>query len=131
MKKQLGIKSGILLVIAGLMMTYTAPLFAQNDKGKDKTEKMETAQETVAAGTAADMENQKKQTVNYLQEMGNQEMRVIVLGQLYNQEAGLLKQKQALFCDLYKLDIEKWRKGLYRYDDKTGKFLEKEAVEKK
>ena len=55
--------------------------------------------------------------------LSNQGLRVAVLQQLLNEESAKLRNVQAVFCDTYKLDIEKLRKGMYRYDDKQGKFV--------
>ncbi len=66
----------------------------------------------------------KQQVMNDLSIMQNQEVRLIVLQQLLGREAAELRQSQAVFCDAYKLDVEKWRKGIYRYDDKEAKFVE-------
>lgn len=58
----------------------------------------------------------------------NEEARVVVLQQLLNEEIARLRQMQAVFCDQYKLDPEKFRNGLYRYDEKAGKFIEEEVA---
>ena len=52
------------------------------------------------------------------------EIRILVLQQVINEQVAILQQRQALFCDTYKLNVEKMRKGLYQYDSKTGKFSE-------
>lgn len=57
----------------------------------------------------------------------NQEVRVAILQQLLNEEVGKLRNLEAVFADQYKLDVEKFRKGLYRYDEKSGKFVEQKS----
>ena len=52
------------------------------------------------------------------------EIRILVLQQVVSEQVAILQQRQALFCDVYKLNVEKMRKGLYQYDTKTGKFSE-------
>ncbi|MFH1458501.1 MAG: hypothetical protein ABIG31_04965 [Candidatus Omnitrophota bacterium] len=59
--------------------------------------------------------------------MRNQELRAAVVQQLLNEEIAKLGNLQSVFCDQYKLDVDKFRKGLYRYDENTGKFEENEA----
>ena len=120
------------MMIMGLVLVYAAPLFAKEyDPEKESTEDLPKATSASDLNSSTEdqvSDDQKKQTMAYLQDMGNSGMRVIVLGQLYTQETNILRQKQASFCDMYKLDVEKWRKGLYQFDEKTGKFIEKEAV---
>jgi len=71
---------------------------------------------------------QKKQILaNNFAALQNQQARVIVLQQLLNRETGDLRQMEALFCDNYNLDVEKWREGIYLYDDKAGEFVEKQV----
>ena len=57
-----------------------------------------------------------------------QEIRLVVLQQLFNQEAAVLKQKHTAFCQTNKLDEEKFKKGLYRYDEVNRKFNEVAAT---
>lgn len=57
-----------------------------------------------------------------------QEARVAVLLQLFNEEAAKLRSSQEDFCKKYKLDVEKFRQGLYRYDDAQNKFVERAPV---
>ncbi len=55
-----------------------------------------------------------------------QEVTVQVLGMEYQKELSKMQQMQAVFCDTYKLDVDKVRQGRYRFDEKTGKFNEVE-----
>lgn len=122
------------IVVAALVIAAAAVSCAQaakNDKDKDKgkTAALQapmTEQAQVSAPKAQAAE-EKKLLINNVQAMQNQEARVMVLQQLLSRETGDLRQMQAVFCDQYKLDIEKWRGGLYRYDDKGGKFVEVKA----
>lgn len=56
----------------------------------------------------------------------NEELRVAVLQQLIDQENAQLTRMQAIFSDQYSLDPNKLRAGMYIYDDKAGKFVERE-----
>ena len=67
---------------------------------------------------------QKELLITNINNMRAQEIRVAVLQQLFNEEIAKLKNLKESFCKQYKLDIEKFRKGLYRYDDVQGKFVE-------
>ncbi len=53
----------------------------------------------------------------------NQEIVVQVLAGQYNKELAELRKMEAIFCDIFKLDLEKWRKGEYlkqeKFDDKN------------
>ena len=64
--------------------------------------------------------------ISNLNALRNQELRVAVLQQLVNEETAKLLQVQAIFSDQYKLDPDKLRAGAYTYDEKAGKFVEKE-----
>ena len=76
--------------------------------------------------------DQAKQTlVNNFSALQNQEARVIVLQQLMNREIGELRQMQAVFCDQYSLNLDRWRNGGYQYDMKEGKFIERPIEAKK
>ena len=61
----------------------------------------------------------------------NQEVRVAVLQQMVNQETGQLQRFQKDICDKYELDVEKFKAGLYRYDNPTGTIIETKIEEKK
>jgi len=76
------------------------------------------------------VQQEKDATIANIIALRNEEARVVVLQQLLNEEFAQLKQMQAVFCDQYNLDPEKFRNNLYRYDDKNGKFVE-EKVESK
>jgi len=77
--------------------------------------------------TVISSQEQKDLLIANVTNMRNQETRVAVLQQLLNEEMMKLRNFQSVFCDQYKLDLDKFRKGLYRYDENTGKFEENEA----
>jgi hypothetical protein len=87
---------------------------------KDK----EAAQPAKATAQESKAQQQKELLITNINNMRAQEIRVAVLQQLFNEEIAKLKNLQESFCKQYKLDIEKFRKGLYRYDDVQGKFVE-------
>ncbi len=53
----------------------------------------------------------------------SQEVVVQVLAAQYNKELAELRRMEAIFCDVYKLDIDIWRKGQYRWNNEKGKFV--------
>lgn len=59
----------------------------------------------------------------------NKEARVAVLQQLLNEEVNSLSQMQAVFCDQYKLNPDKFRAGEYVYNEQEGKLIERPAQE--
>ena len=78
--------------------------------------------------TAADKNKQEKDAlIANINGMNNQQLRVTVLQQMLNEELGKLRNIEAVFSDQYKLDVEKFRKGLYRFDEKLGKIIEQPA----
>jgi len=83
--------------------------------------------------SAADKAKQDKDVlIANINGLSNQEFRVAILQQIVNEELAKLRNLEAVFADQYKLDVEKFRKGLYRFDDKLGKIIEQPApVEKK
>ncbi len=102
-----------LVVIALLCVT---PVLAKNDKGKEEAKQP-------AATPVETASKEKEFLIANINNMRNQELRAAVLQQLLNEEIAKLRNSQAVFCDAYKLDIEKFRMGQYRYDDKQGKFV--------
>ena len=103
------------LVLVALLCA-TPVLAKDNKKGKEE------AKQPVA--TPVETARQEKEVlVANINNLNNQQLRVAVLQQLLNEEVGKLRNIQAVFCDAYKLDIEKFRQGLYRYDEMQGKFV--------
>lgn len=78
--------------------------------------------------TQTDKDRQREVLIADINNMRNQELRLAVLQQIINEEVAKLRNIQAVFCDQYKLDIEKFRKGLYRYDEKQEKFVEEKQA---
>lgn len=113
-------KRSFFLVIAVLFL-YSGTVFA-------KDAKKPIAQLTQPAQAQQDAD--KQELINNVNNMRSQEVRVVILQQLVNEEMGKLQNLQAAFCAKYKLDIEKFRKGLYRYDEKERKFIEQKVEEK-
>ncbi len=115
------------LVLAVLALLGSSSLvLAKSDKNKK-----EPAPVPAAASAAVPAQQQlspeetaRQELIANITGMRNQEIRVAVLQQLLGEESAKLMNIQAVFCDRYKLDVEKWRNGLYRYDDKQAKFIE-------
>ena len=102
------------LLLAVIFLASVVPAFAAPAK---------TQAPAVKSANSAE----KDQLIANLNNMRNQEVRVIILQQLLNEEAGKLNGVQEGFCKTYKLNVEKLRQGLYRYDDAQGKFVEMNA----
>ena len=102
------------LVVVALLCA--APALAKDNKGKKEAKQPAPAPVETAR-------QEKELLIANINNMRNQELRVAVLQQLLNEEIAKLRNVQAVFCDQYKLDIEKFRRGLYRYDDGQGKFV--------
>ena len=108
-------------ILLGLVV---ALLCVQPVLAKEKAKAKEEAKQPVQAPTPVETARQEKELlIANINNMRNQELRVAVLQQLLNEEVAKLRNVQAVFCDQYKLDIEKFRMGLYRYDDAKGKFV--------
>ena len=71
------------------------------------------------------LEQQKNILIANINAMRNQEITANVLQQLLNREVTELRRMQAVFCDQYGLNPDKWRQGLYEYDVNKGSFIEK------
>lgn len=52
---------------------------------------------------------------------------VTVLANQYNKELTELQRMEAIFCDHYKISVDKWRKGLYEWSSEKKEFIEKSA----
>lgn len=113
-------KERILIGLIGLLMLVCVNNQALAQKKETKSTEVKPQQ----ALAQSDKDKQKEILVADINNMRNQELRVAILQQLINEEIAKLRNVQAVFCDQYKLDIEKFRKGLYRYDDKQEKFVE-------
>ena len=103
-----------------LSLVLVALLCATPALAKDKA-KEEAKQ---PAPTPVETARQEKEVlVANINNLNNQQLRVAVLQQLLNEEVAKLRNIQAVFCDAYKLDIDKFRMGQYRYDERQGKFI--------
>jgi len=126
-------KAGIFVILAMVLLSLTLA-FAKDRKEKESAAKLaqqtspatQTQTQTPAMPTEQDLARQE--LIANLNGMRNQELRVAILQQLLNEESGKLLNIQAVFCDRYRLDVEKWRNGLYRYDEKQGKFVEQPST---
>ena len=101
------------VIVAALL--FATPVLAKDNK---KEQAKEAAQGPVEAAR-----QEKEALIANINNMRNQELRVAVMQQILNEEVAKLRNIQAVFCDAYKLDVDKFRQGLYRYDEKTGKFV--------
>ena len=105
-----------------LSLVLVALLCATPACAKDKKKGEEKAKQP-AATPVETVRQEKELLVANINNLNNQQLRVAVLQQLLNEEVAKLRNTQAVFCDAYKLDIEKFRTGQYRYDDAKGKFV--------
>ena len=71
------------------------------------------------------LEQQKNILIANINAMRNQEITANVLQQLLNREITELRRMQAVFCDQYGLNPDKWRQGIYEYNVNKGSFIEK------
>ncbi len=104
------------LIVAALLCAQ--PVLAK-DKAKAKKETAKPSQKTSAEAARQG----KEALIAGVNNMRNQEIRVAVLQQLLNEEIAKLRNIQEAFCKQFKLDVEKFRQGLYRYDEQQGKFV--------
>ncbi len=87
------------------------------------------AQDVSAAQTdeQAQQEQLKKQMDilrNNVAALQGKQARVAVLRQLLEEELSDLRQMQAVFCDQYNLNPDKFRAGLYRFNEELNRFEE-------
>lgn len=81
-----------------------ANLYAQTEDAKAKEQKTAVV----------------KQHYAQLQE---QHIVVRVLAQQYNKELAELRRAEAVFCDVFNLDVDKWRKDMYLWDEDKATFV--------
>lgn len=111
----------VLLGVLIIALLCPSCVFAQkDDKNKAKTE----AEPEIGSQRLDPKAQEREMLIANFNNLRNQELRVAVLQQLLNEAVVQLRNIQAVFCDTYKLDVEKFRQGLYRYDDKEAKFVE-------
>ena len=114
MQRSLLVVAIAIVSIAAVLPAWTEKVKKEEEKEKVEMERKAQSDKEILAANAAN--------INALQ---NQEVRVSVLQQLLNEETAKLRQMEAVFCDQYKLDLEKYRARKYQYDADTGKFIEK------
>lgn len=108
----------IVVSILALVCVNTAVLLAK-DSNKTKAAEVENQ------APAVDKEKQEKDMlIANINNLRNQELRVTILQQILNEEIAKWRNSEAVFADQYKLDLEKFRKGAYKFDDKSGKIVE-------
>ena len=73
-------------------------------------------------------ERRKAVLANNINSLRTQEVRVAVLQQMLNEEISRLMQVQAVFCDQYNLDVQKFRQGMYQYNADTDEFIIREQA---
>lgn len=111
------------MIFAGIFLC-SSPAFAKEAaKAPEKAiQPAPLAAPNQPAGQAAAQE--KEALVTNINNLRNADLRAMVLQQLLSEEMARRQNLEAVFCDRYKLDINKFRKGLYSYDEKEGKFTE-------
>ncbi len=109
------------------VMSLNGGVFADSEKQSLPAQQILNKDQSAQTETAL-AERNKTKLLGLVKDIQNQERKVLVLADLYNQELSGLRQKQSFFCDIYKLDLEKFRKGLYAYDEKSGKFIERKDL---
>jgi hypothetical protein len=102
----------ILSLMVGVVL-WVAPVFAKENPAEAKP---------ALTGPVEEVRQEKEALVTNINNLRNQEVRTAVLQQLFNEEVTKLRSMQANFCEKYKLDLDKFRLGLYRYDEAQGKF---------
>ena len=115
-------KKWIFIVLVLTFVCANPALLLAQEQKSDKPAKEENRV------SAADKAKQEKDIlIANINGLRNQDLRVIILQQILNEEVGKLRNVEAVFADQYKLDVEKFRQGLYRYDDKLGKIVAQPA----
>jgi len=107
-------KQRFLLGLVAVALLCATPVMAKDKKEQAK----EQAQGPVEAAR-----QEKEVLAANINNLNSQQIRVAVLQQVLSEEVAKLRNVQAVFCDTYKLDVDKFRQGLYRYDEKQGKFV--------
>lgn len=118
-------KAGLLVVLVMSFVFSSTALYAKEKKEDKKSASVPEGGAKIMTPEETQAELEKQVLINNIADLKIQDTKVRVLGDLYNQELVSLRQKQAFFCDLYKLDVEKFRKNLYQYDEQQKKFIER------
>lgn len=111
-------------ILAGLVLALLCCSSVVLAKPEEKKKAETKAPEAIQMPQLDRVKQEKEILIANINNMRNQELRVAILQQLLNEEMGKLRNTEAVFCDQYKLDIDKFRQGLYLYDDKQAKFVE-------
>lgn len=112
------------LVAAGLLVISLSSqpvAAAAGNKDKAKPKPQAQARTTKQQDAAA---KRRQALVAEVNEMRNQEVRVAILQQLLTEEVTKMRDIQNKFCKEHRLDADKFRRGLYRYDEQEDKFVE-------
>lgn len=112
-------KKWIFIALVLISVCVNPALLLAQEKKSDKPEK-----EEIQVSAADKAKQEKDVLIANINGIRNQELRVAILQQILNEEIAKLRNVEAVFSDQYKLDVEKFRKGLYRYDDKLGKIVD-------
>ncbi|MCK5306067.1 MAG: hypothetical protein KAJ66_02955 [Candidatus Omnitrophica bacterium] len=110
-----------------LMVTILSTPALARERKQDK--KSDAAKQVEIKVPSQEAKQEKDILVANINAMRNREIKVAVLQQLLNEEIANLRQMQAVFCDQYKLDPDKFRSGLYIYDEEKTKFVEREKTQ--
>ena len=120
------------VIFVGMFLCSNFAFATETSAGKEKTVQPAQA-ETLSQPANQAAAQEKEALIANINTLRNADLRVAVLQQLLNEEMAKRQNLEAVFCDRYKLDISKFRQGLYTYDEKEGKFVEQNiaAQEKK
>ena len=116
-------------IYIALLLTFVCAnpvLLRADEKKSDKA-----AKEASRISAVDNAKQERDILLGNINALNNQELRVTILQQMLNEEVAKLRNLEAVFADRYKLDVEKFRKGSYRYDDKLGKIVEQPASAEK
>ena len=113
MLKKVLLTVAVLSILAALIHLSCAPAFAK--WGKKSGEEPDASKVLAERGVI----------ISNINALRNQETRVAVLQQFLCEENAKLLKMQAVFCDQYTLDLDKFRAGKYQYNADDGEFSEK------
>jgi hypothetical protein len=113
MLKKIIMTVAVLSILAAIICLSCVPTLAKWGEGSEK--------EPDASKVLAE----KGVIISNINALRNQETRVAVLQQFLSEENAKLLKMQAVFCDQYSLDLDKFRAGKYQYNADDGEFSEK------
>ena len=124
-------RSLLVVAIAIVSIAAVLPAWTEEAKKEEKTVEMEVEKEEKTVEIEAMKEQMERRAqsekdilVANINALRNQRTRVTVLQQLLDEATAKLPEMEAVFCDHYNLDLDKYRAGKYRYDANTGKLTE-------